>query len=87
MDDAATVNALIKDSANTKTNIFGFSDDQALEFGKTSSDSFSFADAVDSLAVSKGITDTVSVTESFSFALFSNAAMNAATLNSAPFNQ
>jgi len=87
MDDAATVNALIKDSANTKTNIFGFSDDQALGFGKTASDSFSFVDAVDLLAVSKGITDTVSVTESFSFALFSNAAMNAATLNSAPFNQ
>jgi len=87
LDDAATVNALIKDSANTKTNVFGFADDQALGFGKTASDSFSFSDAIDSFVVGKGITDTVSMTENFSFALFSNAAMNAATLNSAPFNQ
>ena len=87
LDDAATVNALIKDSANTKTNVFGFADDQALGFDKTASDSFSFSDAIDSFVVGKGITDTVSMTENFSFALFSNAAMNAATLNSAPFNQ
>jgi len=87
LDDAATVDAFIKDSANTKTNVFGFADDQAFGFGKFATDSFSLSESIDSFVVEKGITDTVSVTENFSFALFSNAAMNAATLNSAPFNQ
>lgn len=87
LDDAATVDAIRKDTANTKTNVFGFSDSQAVGVGKAASDSLSFADAIDSLAVGKGITDTVNVTETFSFSLFTNAAINAATLNSAPFNQ
>ena len=87
MDDAATVNALIKDTSNTKTNVFGFADAQALGFGKIASDSFSFSDAVDALSVGKGITDTVGVTENFSFVVISTGAMNASTLNSAPFNQ
>lgn len=87
LDDAASVNALAQEVASTKVNVFGFSDSQTVGVGKAVSDSFSFADAVDSLAVGKGITDTVNVTEAFSFSLFTNAAMNAATLNSAPFNQ
>ena len=87
MDDAATVNALVKDHANAKTNVFGFSDSQAFGFSKTATDTFSFADAFDSVGVGKGLSDSVSMTENFSFALFSNAAMNAAQLNSAPFNE
>ena len=87
LDDAATINAFIKDTSNAKTNVFGFADAQAFGFDKSASDSLSLSDAIDSFVFAKGVTDTVSVTENFSFALFSNAAMNAATLNSAPFNQ
>lgn len=88
MDDAATVNALIKDHANAKTNVFGFSDSQAFGFSKTAStDTFTFADAFDSVEVGKGLSDSVPMTENFSFALFSNAAMNAAQLNLSPFNE
>ena len=87
MDDAATVDALAKDYANTKTNVFGFSDSQAFGFSKTlPTDTFSFADD-ENLLFGKGLTDSVSMSEDFSFALFSNAAMNAAQLNSFPFNQ
>ena len=87
MDDATTVNALIKDHANAKTNVFGFSDSQAFGFSKTAStDTFSFADDED-ISVGKGLSDSMSMTENFSFALFSNAAMNAAPLNFSPFNQ
>ena len=87
MDDAATVNALVKDHANAKTNVFGFSDSQAFGFSKAATDTFSFADAFDSVEVGKGVSDSVSMTENFSFALFSNAAMNAAQLNLSPFNE
>jgi hypothetical protein len=87
LDDAATINAFIKDTSNAKTNVFGFADAQAFGFDKSASDSLSLSDAIDSFVFAKGVTDTVSVTENFSFALFTNAAMNAATLNSAPFNQ
>ena len=87
LDDAATINAFIKDTSNAKTNVFGFADAQAFGFDKSASDSLSLSEAIDSFSLAKGVTDTVSVTENFSFALFSNAAMNAATLNSAPFNQ
>ena len=88
MDDAATVNALVKDHANAKTNVFGFSDSQAFGFSKTAStDTFTFADAFDSVEVGKGLSDSVPMTENFSFALFSNAAMNAAQLNLSPFNE
>ena len=88
MDDAATVNALIKDHANAKTNIFSFADSQAFGFSKTAStDTFTFADAFDSVEVGKGLSDSVPMTENFSFALFSNAAMNAAQLNLSPFNE
>ena len=86
MDDAATVNALIKDHANAKTNVFSFADSQAFGFSKAATDTFSFADD-DSVEVGKGISDSVSITENFSFALFSNAAMNAAALNVSPFNE
>jgi hypothetical protein len=87
MDDAATVNALIKDHANTKTNVFTFADSQAFGFSKTlPTDTFSFADDED-FAFGKGLSDSVTVTENFSFALFSNAAMNAAQLNLSPFNE
>lgn len=87
LDDAATINAFIKDTSNAKTNVFGFADAQAFGFDKSASDSLSLSEAIDSFVVGKGATDTVSVTENFSFALFSNAAMNAATLNASPFNQ
>ena len=87
LDDAATVDALAKDYANTKTNVFGFSDSQAFGFSKTlPTDTFSFADD-ENLLFSKGLTDSVSMSENFSFALFSNAAMNAAQLNLSPFNE
>jgi hypothetical protein len=87
MDDAATVNALVKDHANAKTNVFSFADSQAFGFSKAATDTFSFADAFDSVEVSKGVSDSVSMTENFSYALFSNAAMNAAQLNLSPFNE
>jgi len=87
LDDAATVNALVKDHANTKTNVFTFADSQAFGFSKTlPTDTFSFADDED-FAFGKGLSDSVTVTENFSFALFSNAAMNAAQLNLSPFNE
>ena len=86
MDDAATVNALVKDHANTKTNVFTFADSQTFGFGKAATDTFSFADDED-FAFGKGLSDSVTVTENFSFALFSNAAMNAAQLNLSPFNE
>ena len=87
MDDAATVNALIKDHANAKTNVFSFADSQAFGFSKTAqADTFSFADDED-IEFGKGLSDSVSMTENFSFALFSNAAMNAAQLNLSPFNE
>lgn len=86
MDDAATVNALIKDHANAKTNVFGFADIQAFGFSKAATDTFSFADDED-IEFGKGLSDSVSMTENFSFALFSNAAMNAAQLNLSPFNE
>ena len=86
MDDAATVNALIKDHGNAKTNVFSFADSQAFGFSKAATDTFSFADDED-IEFGKGLSDSVSMTENFSFALFSNAAMNAAPLNFSPFNQ
>jgi len=87
LDDAATVNALVKDYANAKTNVFGFSDEQAFTFSKTlPTDTFFFADA-EEFAFGKGLSDSVSITENFSFALFTDAAMNAAQLNSSPFNE
>ena len=86
MDDAATVNALIKDHANAKTNVFSFADSQAFGFSKAATDTFSFADDED-IEFGKGVSDSVSMTENFSFALFSNAAMNAAALNVSPFNE
>ncbi|MAO23320.1 MAG: hypothetical protein CMJ25_21415 [Phycisphaerae bacterium] len=87
MDDAATVDALAKDYANTKTNVFGFSDSQAFGFSKAlPTDTFSFSDDED-LLFGKGLTDSVPMSEDFSFALFSNAAMNAAQLNLSPFNE
>ena len=87
LDDAATVDAIRKDTFNAKTNVFGFADAQAFGFEKSASDSLSLSEAIDSFVLAKGVTDTVSVTENFSFALFSNAALNAAQLNSSPFNQ
>ena len=86
MDDAATIDALVKDSSTAKTNVFGFSDAQEFGFGKTATDTFSFADD-EEFEVGKGLSDSVTVTENFSFALFSNAAMNAAPLNVSPFNE
>ena len=87
MDDAATVDAFAKDHANTKANVFTFADSQAFGFSKTlPTDTFSFADDED-FAFGKGLSDSVTVTENFSFALFSNAAMNAAQLNLSPFNE
>lgn len=86
MDDAATVNAFVKDHANTKTNVFTFADSQAFGFSKAATDTFSFADD-EEFAFGKGLTDSVSMTENLSFALFSNAAMNAAQLNLSPFNE
>ena len=86
MDDAATVNALVKDHANAKTNVFSFADSQAFGFSKAATDTFSFADDED-IEFGKGVSDSVSMTENFSFALFSNAAMNAAQLNLSPFNE
>lgn len=84
VDDIVILNAL---SEQEKTNIVSFSDSQAFGFSKTlPTDVFSFADDED-LLFGKGLTDSVSLTENFSFALFSNAAMNAAQLNSYPFNQ
>ena len=86
MDDAATVSALIKDHGNAKTNVFSFADSQAFGFSKAATDTFSLADDED-IEFGKGLSDSVSMTENFSFALFSNAAMNAAPLNFSPFNQ
>ena len=86
LDDAATVTALVKDYGGNKTNIFSFADSQAFGFGKGLTDSFSFADDPD-FDVGKGLTDSVSMSENFSFALFSNAAFNAAQLNLSPFNE
>jgi len=86
LDDSATVNALIKDHTNVKANVFSFADSQAFGFSKAATDTFSFADDED-IEFGKGLSDSVSMTENFSFALFSNAAMNAAQLNSAPFNE
>lgn len=86
LDDATTVDAFSKNYGGNKTNIFSFADSQAFGFGKGLTDSFSFSDDPD-LEVGKGLTDSVTVTESFSFALFSNAAFNAAQLNVSPFNE
>ena len=47
----------------------------------------SLNEAIDSFDFGKGVTDTVTVSENFSFALFSNAALNAAPLNQSPFNE
>ena len=87
LDDAATVDAIRKDTANAKTNVFSFADAQAFGFGKAASDSFSLSESIDTFVFGKGVTDAVSVTENINVLLFSNAAMNAATLNSAPFNE
>lgn len=87
LDDAATVDAIRKDTANAKTNIFSFSDTEAFGVGKVFTDSFSLSEAIDSFDFGKGATDTVTVSENFSFALFSNAALNAAPLNQSPFNE
>ena len=61
-------------------------DSQVFGVTKGATDSFSFADDED-ISVGKGLSDSVSMSENFSFALFSNAAMNAAALNVSPFNQ
>lgn len=87
LDDSATVDAIRKDTANAKTNIFSFSDTEAFGVGKVFTDSFSLSEAIDSFDFGKGATDTVTVSENFSFALFSNAALNAAPLNQSPFNE
>ena len=86
LDDAATVDAFSKDYGGNKTNIFSFADSQTFGVGKGLTDSFSFADDPD-FDVGKGLTDSVSMSENFSFALFSNAAFNAAQLNLSPFNE
>ena len=87
LDDAATVDAIRKDTANAKTNIFSFSDAESFGVEKVFTDSFSLSEAIDSFDFGKGATDTVTVSENFSFALFSNAALNAAPLNQSPFNE
>lgn len=87
LDDAATVDAIRKDTANAKTNIFSFSDTEAFGVEKVFTDSFSLSEAIDAFDFGKGATDTVTVSENFSFALFSNAALNAAPLNQSPFNE
>ena len=87
MDDAATVDAFVKDYGGSKTNVFSFSDSETIGVGKGLTDNFSLGEAIDSVVVGKGLTDSVTVTENFSFALFSNAAFNAAPLNQAPFNE
>ena len=86
LDDAATVNAFAKDYSGNKPNIFNFADSQTFGVGKGLTDSFSFADDPD-FDVSKGLSDSVSMTENFSYALFSNAAFNAAQINLSAFNE
>ena len=87
LDDAATINAIRKDTASAKANVFGFSDTETFSVGKVFTDSLSLNEAIDSFDFGKGVTDTVTVSENFSFSLFSNAALNAAPLNSSPFNE
>ena len=87
LDDAATINAIRKDTASAKANVFGFSDTETFSVGKVFTDSLSLNEAIDSFDFGKGVTDTVTVSENFSFALFSNAALNAAPLNQSPFNE
>ena len=86
MDDAATVDAFTKDYSGDKSNIFTFADSEAITFAKALADAFAPTDDPD-LEVGKGLSDSVTVTENFSFALFSNAALNAAQLNLSPFNE
>ncbi len=44
LDDSATVDAIKKSTAATKTNIFSLGDEQTFTFSKTAADSFSLAD-------------------------------------------
>ena len=87
LDDAATVDAFVKDEDLNKTNVFSFADFPALGFSKQiTPDTFTVSD-VDAIAFGKNAADSFSFTDNFSYLIFSNAAMNAAQLNSSPFNQ
>ena len=87
LDDAAVVDAFVRDSDLGKTNVFSFSDSQSFGVEKALADSFAPTEALDSISFEKGLSDSATMTENFSFVLFSNAAMNAATLNFSPFNE
>jgi hypothetical protein len=87
LDDAATVDAFVKDEDLNKTNVFSFADFPALGFSKQiTPDTFTVSD-VDAIAFGKNAADSFSFTDNFSYLIFSNAAMNAAQLNSTPFNE
>ena len=86
MDDAATVNAFVKDYDGNKANIFSFSDSESIGFDKATTDSFSFADEP-SLGFEKGvIAESVSISESFSFVLRGGTTINAVALNEQTLN-
>jgi hypothetical protein len=64
LDDITAVDAIIKDVASAKTNLFGFSDDQAIGVGKGLTDTFSVSEAIDSFGIGKGLSDSQLITES-----------------------
>lgn len=86
MDDAATVDAFVKDYDGNKANVFSFSDSEAIGFEKAATDSFSFVDAP-GVGFDKGvIADSVSISESFSFTLRGGTTINAVALNENTLN-
>ena len=86
MDDAATVNAFVKDYDGNKANVFSFSDSETIGFEKAATDSFSFVDAP-GVGFDKGvIADSVSISESFSFTLRGGTTINAVALNENTLN-
>ena len=86
LDDAATVDAFVKEYDGSKANIFSFSDSESIGFDKATTDSFSFVDEP-SVGFEKGvIAESVSISESFSFVLRGGTTINAVALNEQTLN-
>lgn len=86
MDDAATVDAFVKDYDGNKANVFSFSDSETIGFEKALTDSFSFVE-VPGVGFDKGvIADSVSISESFSFVLRGGTTVNAVAFNENTLN-
>jgi len=87
LDDFTDVDAITKDSTAAKNNVIGFSDVQSFVTDKPFQDAVSFAEQ-SVAALTKGLSDTASITESIQVttASMASSVLNAGAINSASLN-